>query len=293
MAGKFKKRKNKKAKEALTWRLKDVFLRTVRTIGLLMTAALAFYVGTVVYEELLTSPYLEVKTITVEGAGRVPKQKIVELSGIAMGQNIWSLDPGEAQKRVISHPFVKEAKVKRRLPDRINIVIREREPAAFVMADGLYVMDRSGELFKTYSTEDALDLPVVTAATQLTTGDGGDGDEGEGGEGVEGGEYRLKPEFLPGLLGLISALKRDDTFRLEDISEIHVDPVHGFSLYTLDEGVRIYMGNGGFEAKLSRLKKVLQARGGSLSSIETIDLTGERGVVVRFTAGEAKNPRKT
>jgi cell division protein FtsQ len=105
---KIKKRKNKKAKEPLTWRLKGVVLRTARTLGIVIMGVVLFYLGTVVYEEFHTAPYLEVKAITVEGAERIYDHEIIELSGFIMGSNIFSFDLDEARTRVISHPFIKE-----------------------------------------------------------------------------------------------------------------------------------------------------------------------------------------
>lgn len=267
---KIKKRKNRKAKEPLTWRVKGVVLRTARTLGIILMGVVLFYLGTVVYEEFHTAPYLEVKAITVEGTERVYDQEIIELSGIVMGSNIFSFDLDEARVRVMSHPFVKEAEVKRRLPDAVKLVVSEREPEAFVMVDGLYVMDTTGELFKAYSPEDALDLPVITSAVEFTE------------------DGQLRPEFRQGIAELMGVLRVHYKPGLDDISEIHVNAAYGFTIYTLTEGVRIDMGKGGFTRKLANLEKVLRTRSGSLSLIEAIDLTGERGVVVRFTPGRLK-----
>jgi cell division protein FtsQ len=278
MVRKLKKHSNRKAREPLTWRVKERLVRVIRTAGVLITVLFLFYLGSMVYEELFTSPYLEIKTIDIEGTGRVTKQEIIELSGIVRGRNTFSVDLNEARDMVTSHPFVKEAVIKRRLPKKVNIVITEREPAAFVMVDGLYVMDRKGELFKRYSVEDGLDLPVITGMGHLVT-------DGEG-------EFQsaIEPEFLSELFTLIGVLKEGDKFKLKSISEIHVDPTYGFSLYTLNEGVRVEIGKDDFTRKVSNFNKVLEARGGRLSGIEAIDLTSDRGVVVRFTAGEAKRP---
>jgi cell division protein FtsQ len=278
MARKFKKNKNKLAREPLTWRVKQILVRAARAVIVFATILFFLYAGSIVYEELLTSPYLEIKKIEVEGAVRVTKQELIELSGIERGLNIFSVDLNEALDMVRSHPFVKEAEVKRRLPETVNMVIAEREPAALVMVDELYVMDKSGELFKRYSVEDGLDLPVITGMGNLIT-------EGEG-------EFQstIKPGFRSKLLTLIGVLTEGDKFRLEDISEIRVDPTYGFSLYTMNEGVRVEMGKDGIAEKVLKLNKVLQARGGRLTGIESIDLTSDRGVVVRFIGGEVKRP---
>jgi cell division septal protein FtsQ len=177
---------------------------------------------------------------------------------------------------LLTHPFIKGAEVKRRLPDRVEIVIEEREPVAFVLVGVLFVMDSSGDIFKAYSKDDALDLPVLTGMAELET------------DGY--GELRpgLKPEFRTELLGLIRVLTDGSWFGLESISELHADPVFGFSMVTLDHGVRVEMGRGGVSRKLENLQKVIGARGGSLAGVTAVDLTSARGVIVKFAEGGPK-----
>jgi cell division protein FtsQ len=276
MRRKLKKRNNRKAREPLTWRIKEALVRAARAAAVVTSVLFLLFAGSKVYEELLTSPHLEIKAIIVEGTGRLTNDEVIELSGITTGRNILSTDLSEARRMLARHPFVKSAEVKRRLPEKVNIVIMEREPQAFVKVDALYVMDKNGEIFKSYSRQDGLDLPVITGMDRFVT------------VGEDEHLPSIGPEVRPELLTLIGVLRDADKFTLNGISEIHFDPTYGFSLYTLNEGVRVEIGKDGFARKVSNIKKVLEARGGGLSGIEAIDLTGDRGVVVRFMAGGKK-----
>ncbi len=80
----------------------------------------------------------------------------------------------------------------------------------------------------------------------------------------------------------------DGTFKLADVSEIHVDDTYGFYIYTTYEGSRIEVGSDGFEEKLRSLDKVIDARGGTLAGVTNIDLNNKRGVIVRLAAGNAQ-----
>ena len=135
--------------------------------------------------------------------------------------------------------------------------------------DALYVMDTSGVIFKKYSAEEGLDLPVVTGLSKESLASGG-----------ENLEERL--------MELISVLTNRSGFNITNVSEINIDADHGLSLFTLDEGVRLDVGMGSFEEKLASFEKILGTRGGVLKGIEAFDLNNYREVIVRFTTDVVK-----
>ncbi|MEE9614313.1 MAG: FtsQ-type POTRA domain-containing protein [Thermodesulfobacteriota bacterium] len=272
MKTKQSKRSNRKKdiprKVGVRQRLKSFFLSVARLTGTaLAVPALAFF-GWKLYGELLDSPYLEIKTVNIAGAERVGEEEVRGLSGIDTGQNLLAVDTGEARQRLRNHPFVRSVEIRRELPDAVYISLAEREPLVFIRLDELYVMDREGTVFKRYSAVDGLDLPVVTGLT-LELMD-------------------AEPWIGGGLLELIDFLDGRARFGLDDVSEIHVDRMYGFSLYTLAGGVRVEVGSDGFDEKFLSFDRVVEARKGKLDGIEAVDLTAERGVVVRFRGSGVK-----
>lgn len=222
------------------------------------------------YKEVTTTEHLFVRDIKVEGIQKVSKEMVVELSGIQIGQNILSFDKDEAAESIRLNPWVETVEIDRSLPDVVTIEIKERLPIALVKLDELYVMDSSGVVFKKFSQEDNLDLPVVTGLTK-------DSLTGEDSKGVQ-----------ENLLRLISILSGRAGFNITQVSEINVDPAMGLSIYTLEDGVRLDVGLEDFEDKLASFEKVLRHRGGSLNGIEAMDLNDNREVVVRFTTNVVK-----
>jgi cell division protein FtsQ len=251
-------------------RLKELSVFTVKAAVLITAVPTLFFGGWFVYDKVLTSEYLEVKGIAVSGNSRISEDEIVRISGLGGGQNILSADLKGAQKALAGHPWIKGAIVKRDLPDKIVIEVSERSAvllASMEGLDGLYVVDLDGVLFKRYSPSDSLDLPVVTGLEKKNV-------TGEG-------PYALADNVL----GFVNYLKDREGFKLDAISEIHLDDIYGMSLYTLD-AVRIDMGLGDPAAKLRALDRVVAARGGSLGDVASMDVSGElsggRGVVVEL-----------
>lgn len=257
---------------SLKQRVRKAFKITLKVLALIIVVpALAFGVMRL-YSTLQTTEHLEIETVEVRGLERVGSDDILALSDIIKGDNILALDISGAVEKIEAHPWVKSVKVTRHLPSTVDIEVTEMKALCLVSLDALYVVSLTGEIFKKYSPEDSLDLPVIT------------GLETEGGpdEGYEVAKaHRDFVGFLAGREGMT----------ISEISEIHVDPVHGYSLYTLLDGVRIELGKEDFEKRLKKLERVVKA-GGSLKDMAVVNLTGERGVVVRHLRSAKAKVRK-
>jgi cell division protein FtsQ len=205
-----------------------------------------------------------VEHINVTGFDRVDEAEALRAADIRRGRNILGVSTERAEAVIESNPYIEVATIVRILPDTVNVSVVERRPVVLVNMDGLFIMDEKGVLFKRYVPEDRLDIPVVT--------------------GLE--EHRDKWKFTmgPALLELVRVLGGEARFNLSNISEINADPVHGFSVVTLKEGIRLDLGNAGFVEKFEMLDKIIEVRGGNLGAVEFVDLNNDRGVVVRFAA---------
>lgn len=266
-----KKRSNKRGKRPTLSKSKALFYPIVKVVFTMAVVSMLTFGGWRLYSEVVTTSYLEVGLIEIEGSDKVPDADVVELSGIERGINILNIDTSAAETLLKTHPFIEDASVKRILPDTIGIELVERVPVAIVSAEGLYAMDSKGVLFKEYSFTDALDLPVIT------------GPDNESNEWFE----ELKSGVLELLTILDSGVSR---LKVSGLSEIHGDPYYGFTLVTIENGVKIDIGNSDFKEKLSKLNKVLEIRDG-FSGLEFIYLNSDRGVVVRVAASLVKGER--
>ena len=263
------KRVNKK-RHALSRgaRLKRALSLTLKLALIVVSVPAASYGAWRLYQELLVSPRLEIRKINVVGSERVKAQEIIGLTNIEEGQNILSADLSSGARAIETHPWIRSAVIRRHIPDTINIEVTERKPLSLVSMDSLYVADDRGVLFKKYSPEDALDLVLITGLERGL---------------VEGG-YVLDPD----LVELVEYLTGRDGFNLDDLSEIHYDRVYGFSLYTLDKGIRLYLGSGRIGEKMLAFEDVVESMGGSFRDVAKMDITDEYKVVVKFKTSLAK-----
>lgn len=95
------------------------------------------------------SPLLEISHIEVVGAQQLPPETIAARSGL-LGDRIVTADLSAAQDRIMAHPLVRSARLERRWPNRIRIVVDERQPwGAWEQAGYRYVIDREGVVLGT------------------------------------------------------------------------------------------------------------------------------------------------
>ncbi|MBC8439079.1 MAG: FtsQ-type POTRA domain-containing protein [Deltaproteobacteria bacterium] len=132
---------------------------------LLFISALSF-VLIFIYDFITQSPSLNIKTIEISGTNRVLKEDILKLADLTFEKNILEINLFSIEKRLISHPWIQSARVKRNLDSVLSISITEHEPLAIVKIENLadILINTQGHPFKEYSSlnDNIKNLPVVT-----------------------------------------------------------------------------------------------------------------------------------
>lgn len=137
------------------------FAQLAAGVAVVLTASIA--VGWGVQRYVMHSPRFAVRTVLVDGAHRRAAATIASEGGIAVGQNVFSIDLPRAGAMITQDPWVERATVTRKLPSTVSITVVEREASALAAIGGeLYLATRDGDLFKKIGDGDPSDLPVIT-----------------------------------------------------------------------------------------------------------------------------------
>jgi cell division septal protein FtsQ len=163
------------------------------------------------------------------------------------------------------NPWAEKVKVRRYFPHTLAIEISEREPVAIVNMGYLYYLDKKGEIFKPLNEGDRLDYPVLTGINEE--------DMGKDPAGAR--------DALKGALALMALLKGVQFPALADISEIHYDKGYGFTLFTVQGGVPVKLGNSAFGEKLARLARIYPGLQAQMPTLEYIDLDYNDKIIVK------------
>jgi cell division protein FtsQ len=211
-------------------------------VKLLIFGALGVGIGLGAYyvaSYLKTSPALAVRTIEVRGAERTQVVELLEASGLKEGMNVFS------QKRLVNLPWVKKAKVTRIVPDRIVLEVVEHQPVAVINLEGLYYVNRSGEVFKRVQPGEREDLPVLTGVSRTSFRD----------------QPQRAREHIRESLRLIKTLQELPCVKKRRVAEVHSDELMGPSV-VLDPGaLTVRLGNQDLLSRLSTLCQLMDAIG--------------------------------
>ncbi len=215
--------------------------------------------GLLVWRFGVVGDLLRVKSIRFEGLARATPEQLLELSPVQRGDHLLFLDTRAMEVALRRHPWVAWVEVRRRFPPALDVRVVERRPAALVSLGDLYLVDDRGEVFKHAAPGDGLDLPVVT--------------------GIEREAWVERRAELAPLLGAALTLVRRWSERGLDarakVSEIHVDPDYGTTLWS-DDGLEVRLGQGDIEEKLTRLDRVLTALAAEGQRAEVLHLDNRR-----------------
>jgi cell division septal protein FtsQ len=230
-----------------------------------MLASIAAVLCYEAYELLARTTFLQLERIDVTNIRRLKRQDVVALTGIRPGDPMLRLDLRHIAEQVKKSPWIEKVQVRRNFPHTLTLEITEWVPAAVANMGYIYYVDKKGEVFKPLTQGDDPDFPVLT----------GLGEE-DLAKDPAGSKAMLKTA-----IELTDLLRAGAVFKLEDISEIHIDKGYGYTLFTAKGGVPVKLGNDGFVGKLARLSRIYKDLSAQLLTLEYIDLNYNDKIVVK------------
>lgn len=108
-------------------------------------------------------PFFQVAEIEVEGSASLPDDKVVALSGIQPGDNMFYLNTWSAKHDLKQNPFVEGVTIQRTMPDKVTIHIKERKSVGYIVTvDGYVQVGENGRLLAIQQTLNNYNLPVIS-----------------------------------------------------------------------------------------------------------------------------------
>ncbi len=212
-------------------------------------------------------PYFRVDQVVIQHRGHVDEAMVRAAAGVREGMSIWDVDVDAVRAALERLPWVRSARVARRLPARVTIRLREYRPAAIVRLDGaaapLHYVATNGRVFAPVGAADGRDLPYIT---------GIDAARIEAGTAVH--EMRAAMQALH-----VAARHRN---ALGVVSEVHVDSARGITIMPMRPAMPIEVGWGDVDAKLARVADVLPHWLAREADVRSVRSLGDEQVVVRL-----------
>lgn len=194
-----------------------------------------------------------VNDVQVSGLKHVRRDDLVSYMGDPSGKSIFDVDVDGVVDRLGAHPWLKGVSVKRELPDRVVLMVEERNPAAVVVAAyGRFLSDKDGAVLSEVTTDDWNYLPSVVYEKAARPSAPGSAPE----------------ESLMLAAALIGPVRSDPTETLAG-AVVYVG-ADGLPYLKLD-GAVVTVGRGGYGDKVKRLAEIygdVRKRGVSPRSID-------------------------
>jgi cell division protein FtsQ len=242
------------------------FLKGTSVIVLLAAVGAGLLVGLALgslqlYRHAVSSPFFAVKNINVIGNIRLERDAVVETAGVRVGDNCLAVSIAGMEQNISRNPWVEEAAVKRILPDRFDIRIKEREPWFWVRHEGtLHYSDERGRPIAPVEFSNFASLPAL--------------------EVVNGAE-----ELLSELKRFVTDIKAGARTAVDypSVSRIRLSPGKGVEMHMEDRDIALSVAPDDWNANLARLATALGdlARRGELARTREVRAADGNVWVVR------------
>jgi len=124
----------------------------------------AFNVGRA-YNDALINAGFTLEHVDVRGASRADAAEIARRLMVERGEIIFNFEPAAAKARVEQLAWVRDASVLRLLPNRIVVIVNERQPLALWRSDDtVHVLDDAGRVITGANAASYDGLPTVQGA---------------------------------------------------------------------------------------------------------------------------------
>lgn len=113
---------------------------------------------------VFVSGAFNISEIIVEGNSRISAEQIVSFSEIEKGTNLFAISKKEITQKLKENSYVNQVQIKRCLPDKIKLVIEEREPEfALQLANSFVYMNRQGYVLEISNLSP--NVPIILGCT--------------------------------------------------------------------------------------------------------------------------------
>ncbi|MBJ6726672.1 cell division protein FtsQ/DivIB [Geomesophilobacter sediminis] len=256
-------KKPPKERKPINWR--PIIKGASKFVGGAALFAATGFGGMKLYRLIGVSNLLRLETIEVSPMRKLTRNEVVTLAGIKPGDPLYRISLKGVVDQLSRNPWIEQVHVRRYYPHTLSISLTEREPKAVANVGCLYYLDAKANLFKALAEGDRLDYPLVTGVSEedLTKDPNGSRDA-----------------FL-GALQVVDQLKAGTVFGLTDVSEIHYDKGYGYTLFTMQGGVPVKLGNGGFSEKLARFASIYKELQPQMHALDYVDLDYSDKIIVK------------
>ena len=203
--------------------------RTIRRIKRIIKIVilLGLIIGAIIFATC--SPIFNIQDIEVINNNRVSSETIISLSGINKNENIFRFVATKAMNDIKQNAYIEEVKIRRVIPNKIQVEVTEREPKFSIPILGEFAyISTQGYILEIAHNE--LNLPIIyglqTAEENITVGN------------------RISEEDLTSLETILKIMNAmNDSGLYDKVTNIDISNKNDYSIYMQEEKKTIHLGD--------------------------------------------------
>jgi cell division protein FtsQ len=210
---------------------------------------------------------LPLKQIVFVGNKHLSDSELTQIAGIKRDVSLISISNVSICKKLLSSPWIKAVKVRKELPYKLTIIVKEAEPFAILdMRDKFFLVDEEGNLLEELKGRSVPFLPVIA-----------------------GDPYKEKDAFLEAIQ-LAKAVKKKGFMDNRESVEIIADKLNELSLVV--DGLHVKIGPYDYENKLDHFLQLESFIKSEDMNIEYVDLRFKKRAYVKPVINEGKSEKQ-
>lgn len=274
-----KPRKNYRRSRKAARRSKYVrgIVLTFSTMAWVLVLGLVTGFFILVHDLVTQCDYFAVRQVSIEGTQRLTAEEVARQARIRLGDNILAVNLSLVRKRLLAHPWIAEAEVRREIPSRLIIRVKEHNALALVDLGQKFLINHQGQIFKAWEPSDPEDLPVVSGldVSDLTVW-------GQPRSSEKNGAPGSSAAFNAVMQVLNMGLQQGSILPNRIVRQIKVDRQIGLTLYAFEGIKAINLGYSDYPGKYDMLANLLSyfSRQPKSLDFDRIDLNNLERIVV-------------
>jgi len=170
---------------------------------------------------VFSSKFCNIEEVVIKGNDYLSKDEIIYKSQIKLGENIFKLDLKKSIEFLKQEPWIKELEIKRIIPNKIIISLKEREGAAIVyISEECYILSKEGIVLSKIDKQEGLSIPLISGLKIAR---------------VKIGETIDKPEFRTALEIINSA----NVILPKEFYKVKIFASDDFLLFNIDDTLKV------------------------------------------------------
>ncbi|MEW5806437.1 MAG: FtsQ-type POTRA domain-containing protein [Acidobacteriota bacterium] len=215
------------------------------------------------YLYFISSPEYDVMNIKIMGCNYSSCDELKSSIASILRTNIFTIDLEQLKKRLKENPWVEDAAIKKNLPSKIEIEIKEREPVALLLwKEEIYLIDRNAVPIDFLKPEySKFDFPILIGAET---------------DNLEESVLRIKRG-----IAMLETIRDARPSMMDMVSEINVCKGHYFQVRFTDGSPILYLDEETFDENIDHYLSIKDDIARQFDNVEYIDLRWKNRVVVK------------